>query len=223
MQTEVIAKEESTDRDKRESSQQSATPPKIPMYSRKLRTDFTKVSRDQDGPEVSVGYVEPIEDERVASFSEDQNSNRLPPIVDQDQPLLEEEDSQRESNKWLNLDILEANDDTGKKNKTEKNSQSSFGDQHSSKVYSKPSKRENHSEKLFESSDISLSMSELSENQSMVRKAFSYYEGLDKVKQQSKLKRLTTYTQKGVINECEYEDFYEEIEHIIRQENIQKN
>ena len=66
-------------------------------------------------------------------------------------------------------------------------------------------------------------MSELSENQSMVRKAFSYYEGLDKVKQQSKLKRLTTYTQKGVINECEYEDFYEEIEHIIRQENIQKN
>ena len=117
---------------------------------------------------------------------------------------------------------MEANEnDVGKKNKTGRNSQSSFDA--SSKIYSKPSKGVDDSEKLFESSDVSLSMDELSENQAMVRKAFSYYEGLDKVKQQSKLKRLTTYTQKGVLNECEYEDFYEEIEHIIRQENIQKN
>lgn len=65
-------------------------------------------------------------------------------------------------------------------------------------------------------------MDELSVNQSFVKKAFSYYEDLDRV-DTCKVKRLTTLTQNGVLNECEYEDFYEEIEHIIRQENLQKN
>ena len=36
-----------------------------------------------------------------------------------------------------------------------------------------------------------------------------------------KLKRTTTLTQSEKVVEYEYEDFYEEIEHLIRQENIQ--
>ena len=63
--------------------------------------------------------------------------------------------------------------------------------------------------------EISLSMNELSDNQSMVKYAFSYYEDLDNV-DNSRVKKLSTLEQSGITDELEYEDFYEEIEHIIR-------
>ena len=55
-----------------------------------------------------------------------------------------------------------------------------------------------------------------------VKQPFNYYEELDKV-DIYKLKRTTTLTQTDKVVEYEYEDFYEEIEHLIRQENIQQN
>jgi len=67
---------------------------------------------------------------------------------------------------------------------------------------------------------ISLSMAELSINQSFVKQPFKVFEEMDRVNNFGKFRRSTTCMQDLGENEAEYLDFYDEIEHLIRQENI---
>ena len=78
------------------------------------------------------------------------------------------------------------------------------------------SARHPDSDKMFRSSFTSISIDQLSANKSFIKKPFSYYEGLDKATGRESFKRSTTLILNGNVEECEYEDFYEEIEHLIR-------
>ena len=83
------------------------------------------------------------------------------------------------------------------------------------------SARHPDSDKMFRSSFTSISVDQLSVNKSFIKKPFHYYEGLDKARGRGEsFRRSTTLVLNGNVEEYEYEDFYEEIEHLIRQENI---
>ena len=90
-------------------------------------------------------------------------------------------------NKFLNFDILDNNTNGNKRKKESTGLLNGDEESEEDETISKPSCVA--SSKLFESSDISLSIDDLSMNQSMVKKAFAYYEELDMVASNVKIKR----------------------------------